>query len=63
MTWRRFMVLLRGLSVNSATITALRIGRVAPSQRVSVMSTPAQAQRAFESLFGKSKRKVDRGDH
>lgn len=64
MTWRRFMVLVRGLSVQSATITALRIGHVAPSKRVTVMQTPAAAQRAFAALFGKStKPRTERADH
>jgi hypothetical protein len=51
MTWRRFMVLLRGLSPNSATVNALRIGAVAPSQRVNRIETPEAAQRAFVAMF------------
>jgi len=52
MTWRRFDVLVRGLSPNSATVTAVRHGRVAPSQRVRVVEGPEATQRAFVTLFG-----------
>lgn len=45
------MVLLRGLSPNSATVNALRIGAVAPSQRVNRIETPEAAQRAFVAMF------------
>jgi hypothetical protein len=57
MTWRQFMVRVRGLSVNSATQTSLRIGHVASSRRVQTMETPEAAQAAFERLFAPPKRR------
>lgn len=54
MTWRRFMVLIRGLSPNSATVTALRasvyMGR--KPEEVIEITDPKQAERAFTVLFG-----------
>lgn len=45
-------MLIRGLSPNSATLTAVRIGTVAPSERVVTVSGPEATQRAFETMFG-----------
>jgi hypothetical protein len=59
MSWRRFVVLVRGLSPNSATAAKLSshayIGAKSFAQRVNVMETPAQAERAFSALFGPPK--------
>jgi hypothetical protein len=56
MSWRRFLVLVRGLSPHSATSTTLSshayMGARPPAQRGNVMQTPAQAERAFTALFG-----------
>lgn len=56
MSWRRFMVLVRGLSPNSATVTRLRAGLYMggrPSnERVVAITTPKAAERAFSVIFG-----------
>ncbi len=53
MTWRRFLVLLRGLSPNAATVTALQsrvqFGRT--KAEVNEVATPEQAQSVFETLY------------
>lgn len=53
MTWRRFLVLLRGLSPNAATVTALhsRVQFGRSSEKVNEVSTPEQAQSVFETLY------------
>jgi len=53
LSWRRFMVLVRGLSPNSATVTKVQEHRrkFSGTDQVNVMRTPEEAQAAFERLF------------
>lgn len=51
MSWRRFLVLLRGLSPNSATVTHRIISRVGRRPGVNTPRGPEAVQRAFEALF------------
>ena len=53
MTWRRFLVLVRGLSPQSASVTAAiaRVEMGGDGTPVARMETPEQAQSAFVSLF------------
>lgn len=53
MSWRRFSVLLRGLSPNSATVVKLSAGREFGKKRDAVheVSGTKAAQAAFESIF------------
>jgi len=55
MSWRRFAVLLRGLSPNAATVTKLASTREFGKHHepVNVMGTPEEAQSAFMTLFGR----------
>lgn len=57
MTWRRFRVLIRGLSPNSATATKLSSGRYmgARGEKVELMQTPEAAEQRFAQLFGPPK--------
>lgn len=61
MTWRRFLVLVRGLSLGSATVSAMRAqhqpGR-AKGAAVAVVG-PKAAQRAFEAAFAPARRRKD----
>lgn len=53
MTWRRFMVLVRGLSPNSATVAKLSAKRyMGKRDDVVALQTPEAAERAFTALFG-----------
>jgi hypothetical protein len=56
-SWRRFQVLLRGLSPNSATVARLHMdiemGR--RGEKVHTVAGPKAAQSAFVSLFGGAK--------
>lgn len=55
MSWRRFDVLVRGLSPHSATINQLAarrfIGGKGKRGRVNEVTDPKAAQRTFEALF------------
>jgi hypothetical protein len=55
MTWRRFIILMRGLSPQSATVAAMT-ARVhyGTRERVIVISGRDKAQAAFVALFGRS---------
>lgn len=57
MTWRRFMVLVRGLSPNSATVTHLNARQYIGKRQSNVVEikTPEAAERAFAALFGPPK--------
>lgn len=59
MTWRRFLVLVRGLSPHSSTANAVssRHEFGSKGQRVNVVSTPQDAERAFMASFGHLKPK------
>lgn len=53
MSWREFMVLVKGLGPQSTTIlTTARRRRSGGAQRVEVMQTTEQAERRFAELFG-----------
>lgn len=64
MSWRRFSVLLRGLSPNSATVAKLSAGHEFGKKREPVheVTGARAAQSAFESIFAaeraESKREV-----
>lgn len=51
------MVLIRGLSPTSATVASLRLGQVAPSQRVNRVEGAEATQRAFVALFAPPRQK------
>lgn len=51
MSWRRFMVLLRGLSPNSATVVKLSSMRSFGKKKVNVVEGPVAANAAFDALF------------
>jgi hypothetical protein len=59
MTWRRFIILVRGLSPHSATATAVSSRQEFGSkgETVNVITTPEQADRAFVAAFGHLKPK------
>lgn len=54
MTWRRFLVLLRGLSPQSASVNAAqsRVEFGEKAERVRTVESPDDAQSAFVTLFG-----------
>ena len=57
MSWRRFLILIKGLSPNSATVTSLNADRYIGSkngERVNTVAGPKAAQAAFEAAFGPS---------
>ena len=62
MTWRRFLVLLRGLGPNSAlvTIRAMRQmrGGLGPAGGVRVARTPEESARILRGFFGAGARKA-----
>ena len=60
MTWRRFIILVRGLSPNSATHAAMasRTEFGSKGERVNTVTTPKDAQRAFVAAFGHLKPKT-----
>ena len=60
MSWRRFIVLLKGLSPHSATITAMsnRQEFGSKGERVNTITDPKQADRAFVAAFGHLKKKT-----
>lgn len=51
LSWRRFMVLLRGLSPNSATITQLNASRYFGRKDVVEVTTPEQATATIKGLY------------
>jgi hypothetical protein len=58
MSWRRFSLLVRCLSPNSATIAHITAGNYIGSgknagERVRVIDTPKAAQSAFEAMYRK----------
>lgn len=57
MSWRRLLVLLRGLSPYSATVIAMRTFKRTP--RVFTPQTPEAAQRAFVAAFAPAQKKPD----
>lgn len=54
MTWRRFLVLVRGLSPHSATVSAAssRTQFGGKREKVNEVVGPKAAQAAFSALFG-----------
>lgn len=60
MTWRRFLILVRGLSPNSATHAAMtsRVEFGPRGERVNTVTTPKAAQDAFTAAFGHLKKKT-----
>lgn len=52
MSHRRFMVLVRGLGPNSATVTSLQAGRYFGEQRIRETSSPDESERAMGRFFG-----------
>jgi hypothetical protein len=60
MTWRRFVVLAKGLSPHSATIAALssRHEFGSKGERVNVVTSPKAAEQAFVASFGHLKPKA-----
>lgn len=54
MTWRRFLVLVRGLSPGSSTAAAVSSRQEFGSkgERVNVITDPKQADAAFVAAFG-----------
>lgn len=65
MTWRKFRVLLRCLSPQSATITRLNADKYIGSKaQTNLVATPEAAEAAFQAAFaGRSgKRRRDRSD-
>lgn len=59
MTWRRFLVLVRGLSPNSSTAAAITSRQEFGSrgEKVSVITDPKAADQAFVAAFGHLKKK------
>ncbi len=55
MSWRRFQILVKGLSPQSATVTGLNshhyIGGGKRGERVNTVAGPQAAQSAFEAAF------------
>lgn len=54
MTWRRFHVLIKCLSPNSATVTRIHANRYIggkPREKVNTIVGPKAAQQAFDTLF------------
>lgn len=64
MTWRRFGVLLRGLSPHSATVAKLTSGREFGRKReaVSEVRGARAAQAAFDSIFAAERAASKSGD-
>lgn len=60
MTWRRFIVLVKGLSPHSATVTAMQSRQEfgTKGERVNTITDPKQADRAFVAAFGHLKPKT-----
>jgi hypothetical protein len=60
MTWRRLLVLVKGLSPNSATYAAMnsRVEFGSHGERVNTVTTPKAAQDAFVAAFGHMKPKT-----
>lgn len=54
MTWRRYLILLNGLSPNSATATALQIRSLqrGAAPKVKMLRSPEAVQRFIESQYG-----------
>ena len=52
MSWRRFQMLLRGLSPNAALVARLEATRGRARNNVVAITTTEGAQRAFEAIFG-----------
>ena len=61
MTWRQFLVLIRGLSPHSATHAAVtsRTEFGPRGERVNTVTTPKAAQQAFEAAFSQYKKKPE----
>lgn len=58
LSWRRFLVLVRGLSPNSATVAKLSARRYmggGHKEQVVEVTTPEAASRVFAALFGPPK--------
>lgn len=55
MSWRRFLVLLRGLSINSSTVLAARSRIQFGEKSVNTVDTTKAAQQTFAAMFGRSK--------
>src|SRR6185369_13689256 len=54
MTWRRFLILLRGLSPQSATVTAgLSRTEFGTKEKVTAVEGPKATQQTFLALFGR----------
>lgn len=60
MTWRRLIVLIKGLSPHSATHAAMtsRMEFGSRGERVNVVTSPEAAQQAFMAAFGHLKKKT-----
>lgn len=60
MTWRKFLVLIKGLSPHSATHAAMTSRQEFGSkgERVNTVNTPKAAQQAFVAAFGHLKKKT-----
>ena len=56
MSWRRFLVLVRGLSVNSTLVNS-RVAAKRRGEDEGTLVEGQQAQRAFVSLFGHLKKR------
>jgi len=56
LSWRTFIILVRGLSSNSATVTKLSNARMIGQGKdaVKALTKPEHAQSAFEGLFSHS---------
>lgn len=57
LTWRKFLVLIRGLSTQSATVTQISQARYRRRKKDDVVEimTPEAADKAFVALFGHAK--------
>ena len=60
MTWRRFLVLVKGLSPHSAThmVMSSRQEFGSKGEKVNLITDPKQADRAFVAAFGHLKPKT-----
>lgn len=59
LTWRRFLVLVRGLSPNSATVARLTASRTVGAKRPERLSrSPEESERVFDSFFGPPRAKA-----
>lgn len=57
MTWRRFLVLLRGLSGESVTATVARVSKGSGRSETPIITEPDEVDATFRRIFGSKRRR------